>query len=179
MLGDASMTDAERERLMSWMSGEDVLDEDGDVSTTSRTSMADPLHSKPIVFTHSGTAANPDLTLLFGTNDGHFRAVNAADGVQRWSFIPPELLPVSKILYDNVTPIHPYGVDGAPVLWVNDPDFDGATIDLSGTDNFAYVYFGMRRGGRNYYALDVTDICLLYTSPSPRDLSTSRMPSSA
>ena len=27
--------------------------------------------------------------------------------------------------------------------------------------------------------LDVSDICLLYTSPSPRDLSTSRMPSSA
>ena len=26
---------------------------------------------------------------------------------------------------------------------------------------------------------DVTNICLLYTSPSPRDLSTSRMPSSA
>ena len=28
-------------------------------------------------------------------------------------------------------------------------------------------------------ALAVTYICLLYTSPSPRDLSTSRMPSSA
>ena len=26
---------------------------------------------------------------------------------------------------------------------------------------------------------DVSDFCLLYTSPSPRDLSTSRMPSSA
>ena len=30
-----------------------------------------------------------------------------------------------------------------------------------------------------YVADDVTDSCLLYTSPSPRDLSTSRMPSSA
>ena len=28
-------------------------------------------------------------------------------------------------------------------------------------------------------AEDAVDICLLYTSPSPRDLSTSRMPSSA
>ena len=27
--------------------------------------------------------------------------------------------------------------------------------------------------------VDVINICLLYTSPSPRDLSTSRMPSSA
>ena len=29
------------------------------------------------------------------------------------------------------------------------------------------------------FALMMDDICLLYTSPSPRDLSTSRMPSSA
>ena len=28
-------------------------------------------------------------------------------------------------------------------------------------------------------ACNVDDVCLLYTSPSPRDLSTSRMPSSA
>ena len=27
--------------------------------------------------------------------------------------------------------------------------------------------------------IDIVDTCLLYTSPSPRDLSTSRMPSSA
>ena len=29
------------------------------------------------------------------------------------------------------------------------------------------------------HVLDIRYICLLYTSPSPRDLSTSRMPSSA
>ena len=28
-------------------------------------------------------------------------------------------------------------------------------------------------------SFEITDTCLLYTSPSPRDLSTSRMPSSA
>ena len=31
----------------------------------------------------------------------------------------------------------------------------------------------------NLQAMDTSKICLLYTSPSPRDLSTSRMPSSA
>jgi type IV pilus assembly protein PilY1 len=160
MLGDASMLDAEREDLLDWISGKDVLDEDNDASTTdSRQSMADPLHSKPVVFTHSGTSVSPNLALLFGTNDGKFRAVDVSDGKQLWSFIPPELLPVSTSLYDNASSTaHPYGVDGAPLLWVNDPDFDGISIDLSGTDNFAYVYFGLRRGGRNYYALDVTDI---------------------
>ena len=37
-------------------------------------------------------------------------------------------------------------------------------------------------GGVRYYIIipyDEYDTCLLYTSPSPRDLSTSRMPSSA
>ena len=38
-----------------------------------------------------------------------------------------------------------------------------------------------REDGTIVYHLSVAegDICLLYTSPSPRDLSTSRMPSSA
>ena len=34
-------------------------------------------------------------------------------------------------------------------------------------------------GGRNVVSAEVFYCCLLYTSPSPRDLSTSRMPSSA
>ena len=36
-----------------------------------------------------------------------------------------------------------------------------------------------REGVDIVFALDVSKSCLLYTSPSPRDLSTSRMPSSA
>ena len=42
---------------------------------------------------------------------------------------------------------------------------------------------GWREGDRHVvFSISITDseeICLLYTSPSPRDLSTSRMPSSA
>ena len=34
-------------------------------------------------------------------------------------------------------------------------------------------------GGEKFTKLDMSQTCLLYTSPSPRDLSTSRMPSSA
>ena len=33
--------------------------------------------------------------------------------------------------------------------------------------------------GPGHYAQTMAEACLLYTSPSPRDLSTSRMPSSA
>ena len=46
----------------------------------------------------------------------------------------------------------------------------------------AAVSYGLRRSGASVVMLDEGDTafrCLLYTSPSPRDLSTSRMPSSA
>ena len=46
-------------------------------------------------------------------------------------------------------------------------------------ENGSYKHLYMHRTG-HWLGLDVHDVgCLLYTSPSPRDLSTSRMPSSA
>ena len=41
------------------------------------------------------------------------------------------------------------------------------------------AYRDRRRRKRDFRRLWIARICLLYTSPSPRDLSTSRMPSSA
>jgi type IV pilus assembly protein PilY1 len=48
-----------------------------------------------------------------------------------------------------------YGVDGAPVALRSDVDRDG-TIDPDDGDE-VYIFFGLRRGGRGYYALDVSD----------------------
>ena len=45
-------------------------------------------------------------------------------------------------------------------------------------DDFAQLVAALKESLQAVYASDL-DICLLYTSPSPRDLSTSRMPSSA
>ena len=52
---------------------------------------------------------------------------------------------------------------------------DGAVIDLR---NRRYQNSG-RKGIDTAKTLEIIESCLLYTSPSPRDLSTSRMPSSA
>ena len=41
------------------------------------------------------------------------------------------------------------------------------------------LYARLGRKGPNFCYAGHLDVCLLYTSPSPRDLSTSRMPSSA
>ena len=50
---------------------------------------------------------------------------------------------------------------------------NGAAI---GPDGAVYV---CNNGGFEWHDVDGLTVCLLYTSPSPRDLSTSRMPSSA
>ena len=50
---------------------------------------------------------------------------------------------------------------------------------LDASDSFDHDARSFRRGGWWQYAKDEAKACLLYTSPSPRDLSTSRMPSSA
>ena len=71
-----------------------------------------------------------------------------------------------------------------------------ANSPLLFTQKYFWIFFGLVMGGyslvykntarRNIYLFLVslffyykTSGCLLYTSPSPRDLSTSRMPSSA
>ena len=52
----------------------------------------------------------------------------------------------------------------------------GAVANVSIENGVAIAATISGNGGVGY---QVGDVCLLYTSPSPRDLSTSRMPSSA
>lgn len=47
----------------------------------------------------------------------------------------------------------PYGMDGSVVAWFKDINGNSA-VDTGDT---VYIYAGMRRGGRNYYGLDVSD----------------------
>ena len=79
-------------------------------------------------------------------------------------------------------------VAGMPLEWIDYRD----AVRLYHTEQVAYVCGSpiyRIRGGRNaktglrsvivVSSIIATHGCLLYTSPSPRDLSTSRMPSSA
>ena len=56
-----------------------------------------------------------------------------------------------------------------------DPQDDEPKYRMGGTTCLAGDFMGMG----DYYFAEPLQVCLLYTSPSPRDLSTSRMPSSA
>ena len=53
--------------------------------------------------------------------------------------------------------------------------------NVSQVTNMSYMFYNAETHTFNHdiSKWDVSQVCLLYTSPSPRDLSTSRMPSSA
>ncbi|MEP5766310.1 MAG: VWA domain-containing protein [Halieaceae bacterium] len=156
MFNTTGMSDTEFDAHIDWVTGKDVDDEDEDsVTAENRYIIGDPLHSKPIAVTYGGTEANPDITVFFGTNSGALEAVNSGTGVEQFAFIPEDKLDDQIVLRNNSsTQEHLYGIDGSVTPWVSDANGNGT---ISGTDEFVRIYFGQRRGGRNYYALDVTD----------------------
>lgn len=147
LLGDAGMSTALHASLLAFARG---YDKDG---TTPRHHMGDIMNSKPAVLDY----INGESYVLVGTNEGFLHAFDAKDGAEQWAFMPQGLLKNIRHFYDNNQPkTHFYGVDGQLVPWVLDNNGDGK-VDASNGEK-AYLFFGQRRGGRAYYALDVTDI---------------------
>jgi len=134
--------------------GQDVEDRDGDGNLTeTRQQMNDPLHSQPQLVSYGGTVASPDLTLYALSNEGRLHAFNSSTGVEIFSFMPQELLAKIPAILDNAAGTdHIYGLDGPLVAKVKNTNVDLLTSE----GDYAHLYFGMRRGGRNYYSMDVT-----------------------
>lgn len=145
------------DEIILWARGTDLADEDGDGDITeARNQMGDPLHSQPAAVVYGGSAANPDTVIYTATNDGYLHAIRGSDGQELWSFVPKEHLASFAELYFNLdTRTKNYGIDGDVIPVIKDVDGDGI-IEPSDND-FVYLIFGMRRGGSNYYALDVTN----------------------
>ena len=166
-LGIGSASDADYNKLINWVRGSDILDVDGDNDTTeNRNQLSDPLHSTPILATYAegptptvlNPTPNPEIVVFYGDNEGFLHGINNQTGAELFSFIPRDLIAGLNTLYINQeSNEHPYGLDGEANLWVNDVDGKG----ISSGDH-VYVYIGMRRGGRNYYAINATN----RTSPS-------------
>jgi type IV pilus assembly protein PilY1 len=145
-----------KDDLINWARGEDLLDEDNNAATTVRRVMGDPLHSQPAAIVYGGTQASPEVVVYTATNDGYLHAIDGATGVELWSFIPKELMVnLTRLYFDPKSRYKQYGIDGNVVPIVKDVDEDG--IIESSDGDFVRIIFGMRRGGNNYYALDVTD----------------------
>ncbi|MBI3900246.1 MAG: hypothetical protein HY308_18435 [Gammaproteobacteria bacterium] len=141
--------------LLNWILGTDSYDSDADsLITDTRWVHSDPLHSRPVAITYGGTSADPIIKLFYSSNDGAVRMVNDYNGQEEWAFIPSELL--SSIEYttsQDAVGDHLYGVDGTATFLITDADNDGK---IEPPDDKVYMYIGMRRGGKNIYAFDVT-----------------------
>ena len=145
----------ERDDVLKWTRGLDVQDSNEDGSTLdTRRMMGDPLHSRPVLITYGKTNNEFDSVAFFGTNQGYLHAVDTQSGQEVFSFIPKELLPnLETFFHDRRRITKLYGLDGDTTTWIQDNNNDG----FINNNDKAYLYIGMRRGGNNYYALDVTD----------------------
>jgi len=109
------------------------------------------LHSKPLVVNY-GTS----IRIVIGTNAGALHMFEDAGNTvsEKWAFMPTELFPNITGLRDNFSSADKiYGVDGQITSHVNDKDGDG----IIETGDTVWIFFGLRRGGDSYYALDISD----------------------
>jgi len=162
-------TVAEAEELIAYGRGLDVDDYDGDADLAEAREwvFGDPLHSRPLPLNYGAIGGfsepdNPGIYIAVASNDGMLRMIRntrtsgADTGEEVWAFMPRRSLEAQKVLRANGTGMkHPYTLDGAPVAFIWDKNHDGNIISSDGDRVFLYV--GMRRGGKAYYAFDVTD----------------------
>ncbi len=140
------------EDMLNWAHGKDVYDIDGDGDTEEgRNQMGDPLHSQPLLVNYAGDRSVVHLL----TNEGFLHAIDHEHGTENFSFMPKELLPNIRKNYENEpTRNRTYGLDGGMTVWIQDENKNGVVDPLV---DKAYLYFGMRRGGNLYYAIDISD----------------------
>ncbi|MGB2739381.1 MAG: hypothetical protein WBC60_02360 [Cognaticolwellia sp.] len=139
-----------------WAKGIDVDDIDKDGSTTDIRPdvFGDPLHSKPIVVNY-GTG---NSRIVVGTNSGvlhMFEDVSDTQVTENWVYLPKEFFSNIKPLRENAiaTDNKIYGLDGEITLYIDDINNNGK-VDVA--EDTAWLFFGLRRGGKSYYALDIT-----------------------
>ncbi|QEY61306.1 pilus assembly protein PilY [Metapseudomonas lalkuanensis] len=158
MLGDQNMTAQMRTQIINWARGNE-LDKDGNV-VGNNLFIGDLLHNEPKLVSYrvdnSTTTPQETLYMFFGTNQGGLHAVDPTNGAEKFAFIPKELLPNLKDYYQNPQGVDTkrYGLDGHITVWV---EYADAVANVRSA-NRVNVIAGMRRGGRNYYALNVLDI---------------------
>lgn len=156
LLGDASMTDAERTNLINWVRGQNVDEELSKSSGIMRPSVhGDVVHSRPLAIDYGGTTG---VVTFYGSNDGTLRAIDGnkidSAGNELWAYVAPEHYGRFLRLRKNDPVINFPGitVDGAKP---KDYFFDGP-IGVYKSGSTKWIYPTMRRGGSHVYAFDVS-----------------------
>lgn len=111
-------------------------------------------------FETDSTIAARNKVVYQGANDGMLHAFDSLYGNELWAYIPNLLFPNLKNLSEKTTFKHRYYVDATPAS--QDVDFNNtygktAPTDASGTDWRTILVGGLGKGGRGYYALDITN----------------------
>ncbi|MBB1377355.1 pilus assembly protein [Pseudoalteromonas sp. SR43-2] len=144
-----------------WAMGVDVDDDDADGSNVDQRQdiFGDPLHSKPVAIDYG----NDDIRVLIGTNAGFLHMFKDSDDSvsESWAFIPSALYDIIEPLRKNQADTKVYGMDGPISIYfdnknLNSDGLNDGIIDASGDDR-VWAFAGMRRGGKNYYGLDITN----------------------
>jgi len=156
----------EAAELIAYARGLDIDDVDGDLEEDEARGwiFGDPLHSRPLPLNYGAVSgfdvSNPAIYLAVASNDGMLHMLRntvsggGESGEEMWAFMPKTSMPAQKALRANATGAkHPYTIDGAPVAYIADTNHSG-TIDPG---EKVYLYVGLRRGGKAYYALDVSN----------------------
>lgn len=159
--------------------------------------MGSVYHSLPVLLTQQGKTVAKKVTdtdgksrvviestgredyIMFGTTQGLLSVVEAETGVEKFSFVPSEMIEnQAETFKENAGNLSGgknalyYGLDGewtAHTVYVTKSDGTmtvkgilrdvlGSMTDKENLQGKQWVYGGMRMGGRSYYALDLTDI---------------------
>src|SRR3990172_7274173 len=158
----AAADTTEKDQIINYIRGAtDYNDEDADGNTSEERpwKLGDIFHSTPVLVTppflpttdstyaaFKTAQASRTTVLLAGANDGMLHAFRESDGDESWAFIPPDLLDDLKNLTET-SGTRDYFVDSSPIV---------SDVKTGGTWKTIAV-FGLRRGGRYYYALDITN----------------------
>jgi hypothetical protein len=99
--------------------------------------------------TYAGDHHNRRSIIWFGANDGMLHAVDARTGYEVWAFIPYNLLPKLRAMYEQGQPFEQfnYYVDQSPKI---------AEVKSNGEWR-SYLVIGEGTGGTFYQAFDVTE----------------------
>ena len=158
--GLANTETAQKAELIKYISGVNPSDD------SVRNHMGDIIHSRPVQLQLTGGRK----IVFIGSNEGFLHAINDYDdlantnsGTEAFAYMPQELLKNIKDQYgSHVLSSHIYGVDSEITLWID----DSANSNLNQRNNGvlesangekAYLFFGLRRGGQHYYAINITD----------------------
>ena len=153
-----TVTKNDLDSTINWARGVDV-DNENSTSTQRADIFGDPLHSKPVAIDYG----NNDVRILVGTNAGFLHMFKDDDSknevTESWAFIPSALFNIIKPLRAKEAG-KKYGMDGPISVYSKNESLDADGINdgivNAGKGDAVWAFAGMRRGGKNYYGLDIT-----------------------